>query len=280
MSEYLHRADLRRAGFSRAAIATAVATGELIRARRDHYVRAGTPEAVVRAVRVGGRVTCLSLLALLGVFVLQNTRLHVHLVPTASRMRSPHDRWRPLDRSPDRDVRLHWLPLSAHPGQSAIVGLIDALAHAVLCQTPRAAIATLDSALYARLIREDQLDDVFRLLPVKYAILRAWIDARAESGYETLLRLMLRASGFHVDVQVVVPGVGRVDLVVNGWLVVECDSRAFHEGWPAQARDRERDLALAARGFTTIRPTAGMIEHRPELVLAAVRGLIAARQYI
>ena len=35
------------------------------------------------------------------------------------------------------------------------------------------------------------------------------------------MRLMLRGLGCQIEVQVVIPGVGRVDFVVDGWLIVE-----------------------------------------------------------
>ncbi len=69
-------------------------------------------------------------------------------------------------------------------------------------------------------------------------------------------------------------GVGRVDMVVDGWLVIECDSREFHQGWKAQLEDRRRDLALAALGYTTIRPAAEDILYWPEVVVAAIVGLL------
>jgi very-short-patch-repair endonuclease len=56
-----------------------------------------------------------------------------------------------------------------------------------------------------------------------------------------------------------IDGVGRVDFVVEGWLVIECDSRAHHGGWEAQVADRRRDLALAALGYASIRPIAADI---------------------
>ena len=64
---------------------------------------------------------------------------------------------------------------------------------------------------------------------------------------------------------------------VDGWLVVECDSKEFHEGWEQQVKDRNRDLALAARGYVTLRLTAAQIMYRAEEVLAAVKGLLATR---
>ena len=79
-------AELRAEGMTRARIGTATRLGYLIRARRGFYVDATTPDIVVRAVRVGGRLTCLSLLALMGVFVLRNDKVHIHLLRTASRV--------------------------------------------------------------------------------------------------------------------------------------------------------------------------------------------------
>jgi very-short-patch-repair endonuclease len=275
---YRHRAELRSAGMNNAGIAAAVAGGHLIRARRDHYVTGDVPDAIVRAVRVGGRLTCVSLLALAGVFVLRHDALHVHMPHTASRMRSPHDRFRPLEVKRQRGVRLHWLPLVDDPGQDATVSVIDALVHATLCQTPRAAVATLDSARHLGLIDEEQLAEVFRRLPRRFDVLRRVVDERAEAGSESIARLLLRSLGCSVEVQVRIDGVGRVDLLVDGWLVIECDSREFHGGWEAQERDRLRDLRLAAAGYTTLRPTARMIFDEPELLLRAVRGLLATRR--
>ncbi|MFG6476951.1 endonuclease domain-containing protein [Microbacterium sp. P06] len=273
--EYQHRSDLFQLGMDRAMIDAAVASGELIRARRDHYLCGDTADAIVRAVRVGGRLTCLSLLSLLTVFVLHNRHLHVHLPRTASRMRSPHSRRRPLEPARRRGVRLHWLPLNTPPGKFACVAITDALAHAVLCQAPRAAIATLDSALHKGLVEVWQLADVFRNLPARYGVLLPLVDGRAESGPETLMRLMLRGLGCDVQLQVPFEGIGRVDLLVDGWLVIECDSEEFHTGWESQERDRRRDVLLAGRGFTTLRPTASMIMFEPARVLEAVKRLLA-----
>ena len=271
-------ADLRAEGMTRARISAATRLGYLIRARRGFYVDATTHDIVVRAVRVGGRLTCLSLLALMGVFVLRNDKVHVHLLRTASRMRSPHSRRVRLESRRSRGVRLHWLPLIDEVAREATcVAVIDALAHAVLCQAPRAAIATLDNALHLGYVTEAGLADVFRALPAKYAVLRSLVDGRAESGPETLMRLMLRALGCDVELQVEFDGVGRVDLLVDGWLVIECDSKEFHETWEQQVKDRNRDLALAARGYVTLRLTAGQIMHRDEELLAAVKGLLATR---
>lgn len=277
--EFATRADLFAGGMSRRALATALAAGVLVRARRDRYVRGDAPVALIEAVRVGGRLTCLSLLQLLGVFVHTNAATHVHVERGASRLRSAAHRGRPLEVRSSRPSRVHWIPLvRPHPARSGCVDIIDAVVHAVRCQPAWYAVASLDSALNRGLIGEADLADIFAALPRRFAVLRRLIDARAESGTETLVRLMARALGCRVELQVFFDGVGRVDLVIDGWLVVECDSKEFHSSWGQQAKDRARDAALAARGYATLRLTAAQVLYRPDEVVAALRGLTSVRR--
>lgn len=263
-------------GMTPRAITTAVRAGELIRARRDRYLPPDAPDAVVRAVRVGGRLTCLSLLQHLEVFVLTNDRLHVHLDVRMSRMRSPHDPRTRLDLRKLHGTRLHWLAMGEDAGAATCTDPVVALAHAVLCQPPRAAIASIDSALNKGLIGGDDVPSIFAMLPAKYAVLEPLVDGRAQSGTETLVRLMLVALGCSVQLQVGFSNVGFVDLVADGWLVIECDSKLFHATWEQQLKDRERDLELARQGYAVLRLTARDILYRPDEVQAAVRGLLTA----
>lgn len=244
---YVH-ADLKSWGLSQRRITQLVRAGDLLRPRQGVYLHPASSPAAVTAARVGGLVGCASVLAERGVFVLQRSVLHVHVPPHATRLRSP------------KDARIHWAPLSRAPHPRATrVEFFDALLQATICQSPRAAIATLDSALHRRLITEDDLDELFSLLPRRRRVLRGLIDGRAESGPETFVRLLLRALGLSFECQVWIPGVGRVDFVVEGWLVIECDSREFHDGWDAHAADRRRDLLLAERGYASLRPIAADI---------------------
>lgn len=275
--EVFSRADLLDSGMTRRGITTAVSEGALIRARRDRYLRPDVPAELIEAVRVGGLLTCVSLLSLLEVFVFDGSLLHVHMSRGASRMRSRESRWRPLPAGmAARRAILHWHPLIADATDGA-VNVIDALVHAVRCQQPRHAVATLDSALNRGVICKEDLEEVFASLPRRYQGLRGLIDGRAESGTETLVRLMAKMIGFAVDLQVHFDGVGDVDLVLDGWLVVECDSRGFHSDWKQRLKDYERDKRLAQRGFCVLRLTAADILYRPESVVAALRGLRESR---
>ncbi|MGN6221926.1 MAG: hypothetical protein ACTHNQ_20705 [Microbacterium sp.] len=260
--------DLRAEGLGRRAIARAVTAGLLLPVRKGTYLRAGVSDEVVSASEAGGLVTCLSALTALGVFVLSDRRMHIHFARSARK--HAHAR---------RNAVWHWTPLlrAPHP-RATTVHIVDALAQATNCQAPRAAVASLDSALHLGLIDEDDLEEIFSRVQPRKRLLRGFVDGRSESGPETILRMIALMLGFSVDVQVVIRGVGRVDLVLDGWLVVECDSEAFHSGWESQKRDRRRDGPLAARGLVSYRPIAADIMYNSDAIVAALRGLRDAHE--
>lgn len=273
------RADLRHRGLSLRRIAHAVDRGELIRARRDRYLPPDTPRSVVEAVRIGGRVTCLSLLQELGVFVFANTTTHVHVPRGASRLRSGSNSRQPLAPRSQRGEVVHWLPL-VRPDEAGptAVSIVDALVHATRCQRVTHAVATLDSALNLGLIAEPELAEILSALPARYGVLRKLVDARAQAGTETLVRLMARRLGCRVELQVRFDEVGYVDLLIDEWLAVECDSRQFHSDWRQQRKDFTRNRVLAALGISTLRLTAEDILYRSDDVFAALRGLVLSRR--
>ncbi len=258
------RAELRGAGWTSRELTSAVRSGALVRARENVYLAADVDADCADACAVGGRLTCVSELKRWGVFVLDGAALHIEVPATSSRLRDTM-----------RTVRLHWS--RRIPNGWACVDIVDALVESVTCQPVRAAVATLDSALYLGLIGDEELDEVFAALPRRLRVLRRHLDRRAESGAESLMRLMLLRLGCHVESQRKIPGVGRVDFLVDGWLIVECDSEAHHSGWEQQKKDRRRDQAAAAGGFVTYRALAEDIFWHPEDALAAIRGLLAAR---
>ncbi len=259
--EVLRRADLIDRGMTTHQITAAVRQRQLLRVRRGVYVRSDTPVQVAAAIRVGGRLTCLSLLQMIGIFVHSNTRLHVHVPSDLSRSRS---------RRPESAI-LHW-GRDADSGHDHLVTVWDAIRQAVLCQHPRASVATFDSLLHHGLIAHADLVRLLDGLPRRYRALIALVDALAESGPETYMRLILRSLGVRFECQVRIDGVGRVDFLVEGWLIIECDSKTFHEGWDKQVEDRAREVAAARLGYVTIRPIASdLLDDR-----ARVRADVAA----
>lgn len=259
---FLSARALAEQGLSRHAVTRLIGDGVLLRLRNGRYVPSHMHRDLIAVGRIGGRLDCLSLLTAIGVFVRIAPPLHAQFDPATTRL------------PPRPGVVAHWRR-SAAPPTSLAADLIEALAQACRCQAPRDAVATLDSAWHHGLIDEEGVGAVFARLPRRYRSVRAQLDPRSESGAETLMRLLLRGLGVDVQVQVQVDGVGRVDLIVDGWLIVECDSRAFHEGWEAQKRDRARDLAAAALGYTTIRPIAEDIMYRMPAILELMKAIVA-----
>ncbi|QAY60576.1 DUF559 domain-containing protein [Microbacterium protaetiae] len=264
---FLSRAALIDEGIRARHIAHLVANGELIRLRNGRYVKTGMSVDLVRAGRLGARLDCISLLRAIGIFVHTHDRLHVQVEHGSTRLPAP-----------DESVVRHWRRSSRDRGHLT-ADVVEALAQSFRCQSLREAIATLDSAWHHGVVDEEKVKRVFDLLPRRYRRLRALLDRRAESGPESLMRLMLRGLGCHVDVQVEIRGVGRVDFVVDGWLIVECDSKKYHEGWDNEKRDRRRDFAAAAQGYVTIRPIAEDILYNPEKVLAMLKQVLAHPPY-
>lgn len=240
------RADLRSRGATDADIRAAVRRGVLIRLRRGRYASPDVHPDVARAVAAGGRLTCHSALRLHGVWVLEDRLLHVAVDHGAKR-------------TPAAGIRLHWRTPSATPpsswgtgsGSDKVLAAIDQLFH---CGTPLATVIAIDSALNQGLVRE--ADVRATLGPGTRA---AWvldrIDGRSQSGTETMVRVALRGRQIAVRIQVQIAGVGRVDTVIGDRLVVEIDSRAWHDTEDQYEVDRRRDSALVAAGYLVIRIT-------------------------
>jgi very-short-patch-repair endonuclease len=274
------RDELLAAGAHGRILTRDVRDERLIRIYRDHYALPGTPEHVLRAVRVGGKLACVSALALRQVFVFKPHPGHIHLRRGASRLRSPDDRYLRLATVNRGGMELHWQPLLCPADASAhAVGAIDSVAQAMRCQLPRMAVATLDSALNKRLIGPEDLELIFASLPKRFQAIQSLSDGRAEAGSETILRLLVRTIGLHYDIQVVIDGVGRVDMLIEGRLVVEVDSRAHHSALDRYVADRTRDTTLAALGYMSLRLLYEDIMYRPERVLAAILGLLRSQNH-
>jgi very-short-patch-repair endonuclease len=262
-ARFLSLIELAGLGIGRHRASALVRAGDLLRLRNGQYAPPDLPAELVRCGRLGGRLDCVSLLAAIGVFVRSGHGIHVQFSPGTTRL-PPRQ----------RDVVAHWRPFRGGRGRLS-ADVVEALVQACRCQAPRDAIATLDSAWHLGVVDEADIAAVFHRLPQRYHVLRRLLDPRCESGSESIMRLILRMLGAHIDVQVRIAGVGRVDFVVDGWLIIECDSRAHHEGWSAQRKDRRRDLAAAALGYTTVRPLAEDILFRPDETAAEIARILS-----
>jgi len=269
------RQQLLAVGCTPRSLSWAVRTGRLIRVRRGWYALPTITHDLERAVRIGGLLGCLSASAQLGLWVPHDSATHVWLSREASRLRDPTDRFRRLAKIGRDGCMLHWWPC-IEPPSAMSVGTMDALAQVVRCQPAAIAVAVIDSALHQRVLSSAQLADLFRELPVRYRWIRLLVDRKAESGLESIARLLIRAAGLTCVSQVSFAGIGRVDLLVEGRVAVELDGRSWHDPADAQVRDYARDAALAALGIVVLRFSYAQVMYRPHEVLAAIRGVLAS----
>lgn len=114
----------------------------------------------------------------------------------------------------------------------------------------------------------------------KVELVLALADPRAESPMESRLRVALVQGGLPPVVQhpvAVADRTFRLDLAYpQARLGVEHDGRHHRE--PDQARrDLEREALLATAGWRVLRFGAGVVLHRPELVVARVRAGLQGR---
>ena len=274
MVRFWTTAELRANGWSKTRIAEGVATGLLIPVRKGHFADRGVPADVIRAARVGGVATATTAGRALGLWTPQDDRLHVAVPLTAARLRDPDAADLPFDPS---GAVLHWGERVPPPTRvpTRVAPLLLVLEHALMSLRPELAIAMIDSALHLRHVRITDLAPLQAVLPAHLAAVVARAEPRCESGLESVACYLLRVAGYSVEVQVVITGVGRVDLLVEGRLIVELDGRTWHDDPAAFARDRRRDAAAAASRYRTLRFDSAQVLHGWPSVLDAVSAALA-----
>jgi len=273
----VHRRELLAAGCSRHDVDDAWRSGTLQRIRHGLYGRPDLPEPVVRAARVGGVLAGSSALVARGAWRAPRQPLVVSVDHNARDLRDPDDAGRRLgDDHPDVQVLRDRNRLG---GCDRVMVTPSTAAAQALLHPPgdlALSIAVVDSALRLRPEDRPRLADVARLLrPGRARELLRLVDARAESGTESVVRVRLREAGVGADVQVWVSGRYRVDLLVDGWLVIECTSWEFHASPQQYADDRRRTVALTTAGYVVLEVTYRQVFEEWETVLAAVRHLLA-----
>ena len=78
---------------------------------------------------------------------------------------------------------------------------------------------------------------------------------RARSILETVASLQLIDMGLTPRVGVWIEGVGEVDMIILGFIVIEVDGWAFHSSKEQREKDLKRDRELLRRGYVVLRFT-------------------------
>jgi very-short-patch-repair endonuclease len=101
------------------------------------------------------------------------------------------------------------------------------------------------------------------------------LDLRAESIVEVDAQHLLRKSGISFESQVFLPGIGRVDLLLAGFLIVEIDGYAFHSKRADMLRDRDRNNSSAVKGYAVLRYMPEHIWFNPSRVIAEIKAVLS-----
>lgn len=257
------RRDLRILGASDRALTALVESGELLRPRRGIYARADLPSEGLAALSAGGRLSCCSAARSYGLWGGMDGRLHLQVAPNAGRTGS--------------DAVRHWVASDDH-AELWRVSLHDCLRSVVTCADEETAVAVLDTALSGRTVTMAGLRRTFEHCTVRARAVAARARPGSDSGVESILRQRLTARGHHVEQQVAVPGVGRVDARVDGVLFVEIDGFAFHGSREAFERDRMRDTGLALLGARRLRFPARDVLMDADAVVATIEAVLATEE--
>ena len=235
------RQRLLELGHSNYSISRAIRAGFLSVPRRGWIAAGSAPPLAVRAIELGGRLGAGSALASYGIWVDDETELHVACAATASRLAAVRIGERRMwvdDMFPYRRSACDWR-----------VSVLDALLQLAAVGSRDSLIASIDSALQTGQLTVRDLDSLLLALPGRLRAIAREIDGSSMSGTETHLRLALVRAGHKVQPQASIASVGSVDLLVDDWLVVEVDSKKHHDGETNQHRDRTRDGNAVLGGY-------------------------------
>lgn len=248
-------------GFPRRRLADDVAHGEIIRIRPGVFTTASTPEPLRIAAGHGGALTCAGALRHHGVWVLEDDQqAHVWLGRTG---RVHHDHCRCVPH-----YRTGRMTLGAADVEHALL-------HSYACHGAEFFLCAFESAWNQRLLGHAARARIRAALPSDARWLVDFARADSESGLETLVRLRLHLAGIDVQTQVILPGVGRVDLVIAGRVILEADGRQNHDGPSMRHKDLQRDAAASALGYESLHFDYAMIVHHWDVVLTAILAALA-----
>lgn len=234
--------ELRAAGFTIGSVRAAIERGHIERVIRGWYCDQGADRDAVRAMRLGGRATCVSSLRIHGAWSPPDAGLHIGFPSHASGRRAA------IRGLPPRAVT-HWHPKEGGTGSAYPVAPVElAVADLLTCQPPYYSIAVLDSLLHRRIVGRNRLESMILAGPRRTRFLADQLEPRSEEGIESVVRFRLAAAGIRCTVQVVVRSGTRVDLLLDDWLVLEIDGRGTHALKATFTRDRVRSARMIREG--------------------------------
>lgn len=268
--------ELLAAGHGRNEIATELRRGSIWRARQGWYVRSDVDPRALAGLRVGGRTSCITALAMRGVWVPRDI-VHVHVAANTSRLRTATDSRRRRTAESDTSVIVHWR--DAIVGPRLLAPPLEALRDVLGCQPPRLVFAIASSVM--RVCRPSARDwrELIASSPRRLRRLLERVDRVCESGTESIFWLEFMDRGFAIRRQVRI-GKARVDFLFGDRLVVEIDGREYHSGEERFESDRRRDAQLSAAGYRVLRFSYAQVMFHWSEVQAAVLAAIVRGDHL
>lgn len=254
--------QLRAAGATEHSLTEAIAGGRLRHPPNGRYVSAVATEPMLTAVRLGARLSCVSAAHSYGLWAGVDCRTHVAVPPNAGRSGAP-----------ETLLVRHWRSVANHH-ELWRVSVEDCLRSVARCADPETAVAVLDTALSSGNTSLSALTRIFADEPRRSLSLAERARPGSDSGVESILRQRLSVRSHIVEQQVFFPGVGRVDLRVDGVLFVEVDGFRYHGDQAAFERDRARDTALTMAGGRRLRFSARQVIDDVDMVVATIEAVL------
>lgn len=257
----LLRRDVAAAGATETDIRRAIRAGHVVRLERGLLAVSGADPELVEAGLARSLLTCASAARHYGLWQLQ---------PAAR----PHY-WQSNGRRTANCVS-HRLPLTQRPRHRTLAALPDVLLHALLCLPELESLVMVECA-YNR--GDIELSFLLRHLNGnrcgRARMVVSKVEHGADSLLETVARVLFRDAGIATETQVWINGVGRVDFLLEGFLIVEIDGLAFHLEPRQFKKDRRRDNMAVRQGLPVLRFFYDDVVYAPESVLAQVREVLA-----
>jgi hypothetical protein len=267
-SLFLTTAELRGAGHTIRSVQREIEAGRLERVIKGWYATPQTDREAVRALRMGGRLGCISALRVHGAWHPPDTGTHLQLPSHASGRRL-------VRRALPEDVTVHWHGKDVSTGSAFPIAPVElAVPQMLACQPPHMAIAVLDSLLHRRLVSANKLDALIATGPHRMRFLAGHLEPLSEDGIESIIRFGLAMAGIVAEVQVVLRSHHRLDLLVDDWLVIEADGRSTHALEAAFTRDRVRAARVMWNGRQVVQFAYATAMYDFPFVVETVRTLI------
>jgi len=295
------RQQLASVRIGRHSVDRGIREGALLPVRRGWVATPQANQLAIIATLHGARLTGATALRTYGIWAGDDRRIHLQLPPNAHRVQqrpltpiasfaSPKfapqgvvNHWGVTSENspgdPTRAARatrasqpLDNARLAPHPVDLAIaqatlapcwrVSLADAVIRFGGTETDEQLLAAIESAVHEELLSRSAAIGLFQLLPRRQRRLAAKLNFQGESGMETIVRLRLELLGLRLMQQVWI-GKDRVDLVIDGWLIVELDGDEWHD----PVTDRIRTNRLIRAGYRVLRfGYAEVFDHWDETV--------------